>query len=74
MPKKTVFIVGASFAGFTLAEQLWNDFNVTLIDKKDHFEYLPTNIKCSVDATWADHLMVSLQDSKKAFNNKFQVI
>ncbi len=44
-----VVIVGASFAGLHLAEQLWNDFDVTVVDKNDYFEYICTGTRSLVE-------------------------
>ena len=41
-------IVGASFAGFTLAEQIWDSYDVIFVDQRDHFEYWPGVLKQSV--------------------------
>lgn len=38
--KKHLVIVGASFSGLLLLDKVKNDFNITLIDKKDHFEWI----------------------------------
>jgi len=41
MSKKTVVIIGGGFAGSKIAKQLEEDFEITLIDDKDYFEYTP---------------------------------
>jgi NADH dehydrogenase FAD-containing subunit len=41
--KKTVVIVGASFAGLAMMDHLLSEFNIVLIDKKNYFEYYCTN-------------------------------
>jgi len=38
--KKHVVIVGASFAGLILLDHIKDDFNITLVEKKDHFEWI----------------------------------
>lgn len=43
--KGTVVIIGASIAGLTIAEQLWNEYDVTFVDQRDHFEYWPGSLK-----------------------------
>lgn len=45
---KRVIIVGCSFAGLTLAEQLWDSHDVTIIDKNDYFEYICTGTRSFV--------------------------
>jgi NADH dehydrogenase FAD-containing subunit len=39
--KKHLVVIGASFAGLSLVEDLKNDFMITIIEKKDHFEWKP---------------------------------
>ena len=51
---KKVIIVGASFAGLTVAEYLWDYFDVLIIDKKEHFEYTCTNTRSFVDSEHFD--------------------
>ncbi len=43
MDKKRVVIAGAGFAGFHIAQKIQNnnEFSVTLVDKKDAFEFTP---------------------------------
>ncbi len=52
--KGTVVIVGASIAGMTVGEQLWDYCDVIFVDQRDHFEYWPGNIKQSVDDSIKD--------------------
>lgn len=40
--RKHLVIVGGSFSGLMLLDQIKEKFNVTLIDKKDHFEWIPS--------------------------------
>jgi NADH dehydrogenase FAD-containing subunit len=56
--RPNIIIVGGSFAGMTLTRKLYNDANITLVDKKDHFEYWPTNIKILVRANTFDAISV----------------
>ena len=46
---KHVIIVGFSYAGYQALTSIWDNFRVTVIDQRDYFEHVPTNIKCSVD-------------------------
>jgi NADH dehydrogenase FAD-containing subunit len=41
--KKHIIIVGGSFSGFNLAKTLLNDLKVTIIDKKDYVDFVPSN-------------------------------
>lgn len=38
--KKKVTIIGGSFAGLILLDKIKNDYDITLIEKKDHFEWI----------------------------------
>lgn len=72
--KKTILIVGASFAGFTLGEFLWSEFNVVFLDQNDYFEYTPGNVKSAVDDKWADKITISYSDVVSGHKNKFKYI
>jgi len=39
--KPHLVIVGASFSGLILTHELHETYNITLIERKDHFEYIP---------------------------------
>lgn len=71
---KKIVIVGFSFGGFTIGEFLWNNFKVTFVDAKDHFEYVPTCLKSSIDDKWADKIHASYSDVAKAHEGKFEFI
>ena len=47
--KKRVVIIGGGFAGSTAARKLENDFDVTLIDAKDYFEFTPSVLRTIVE-------------------------
>src|SRR3989338_3106921 len=47
--KKRVVIIGGGFAGSTAARKLENDFDVTLIDAKDYFEFTPSVLRTLVE-------------------------
>ena len=51
--KKRVVVIGGGFAGAHAAEHLENDFDVTLIDTKDYFEYTPSILRTLVEP---DHI------------------
>lgn len=47
--KKRVVIVGGGYAGTSIAKDLEWDFDVTLIDSKDYFEFTPSKLKTLID-------------------------
>ncbi len=49
VPKKRVVIIGGGFAGSTAARKLEDDFNATLIDTKDYFEFTPSVLRTLVE-------------------------
>jgi NADH dehydrogenase FAD-containing subunit len=56
--EKKVVIVGASFAGLTLAEKLWDKFNVILIDKNEYFEYICTMARALIKDSYINDLTI----------------
>eukprot|EP00735_Rhodelphis_limneticus_P007880 TRINITY_DN20575_c0_g1::TRINITY_DN20575_c0_g1_i1::g.12356::m.12356 TRINITY_DN20575_c0_g1::TRINITY_DN20575_c0_g1_i1::g.12356 ORF type:complete len:422 (-),score=101.75,sp/Q54NS8/AIFB_DICDI/25.68/2e-20,Pyr_redox/PF00070.22/2.5,Pyr_redox/PF00070.22/1.1e-10,Pyr_redox/PF00070.22/3.7e+03,Pyr_redox_2/PF07992.9/9.7e-11,DAO/PF01266.19/0.1,DAO/PF01266.19/0.24,DAO/PF01266.19/4.4,Trp_halogenase/PF04820.9/0.74,Trp_halogenase/PF04820.9/0.38,Trp_halogenase/PF04820.9/0.42,NAD_binding_9/PF13454.1/66,NAD_binding_ len=57
--KKKVVIVGGSFAGSTLARLLpAESFDITVIDKKEYFEYVPGVLRCFVEPSHAKSILV----------------
>ena len=48
--KRRLVIVGASFAGLALVDKLKNHFEITLVERKDHFEYICNMPKFLVEA------------------------
>ncbi len=46
---KKLVIIGGGFAGSKIAKTLENEFDVTLIDNKDYFEYTPSILEAIVD-------------------------
>lgn len=56
---KKVVIVGASFAGLSVAEKLWDQFDVTIVDKNDYFEYICTNTRSIVEDEHMDEITLS---------------
>eukprot|EP00347_Sterkiella_histriomuscorum_P014384 403361073 len=71
---KTVVIVGGSYAGFTMAEMLWDYFNVIVIDARDHYEHTATNIKCAVDPTWIDKITTPFTKVEQSYGGKFKFV
>ena len=72
--KGTAVIVGASIAGLTIAEQIWDEYDVVFVDQRDHFEYWPGNLKQSIDATIKDKILVPFTEFAKAYEGKFQFV
>jgi len=72
--KGVAVIVGASIAGLTLGEQIWDEYDVVFIDQRDHFEYWPGNLKQSVDGTIKDKIIVPFAEFAKAYEGKFQFV
>jgi len=67
---KRVVIVGASFSGLTVAERLWDNFNVLLIDRNDFFEYTCTNPRALVKSGQIEELTLQYQKLLRLNNNK----
>ena len=59
---KHVVIVGGSFAGMSIAEMLWNHFEVTVIDKNEYFEFFITNMKCLVEDNNFDDIILPFSE------------
>ena len=59
--KKHVVIVGFSYAGFTIGELLWNNFRVTLIDKKEFFDHFALGIYGVVDESLIDYTLYPIE-------------
>ena len=64
--------MGGSYAGFTIAEYLWDTFDVTIVDKKDHFEYVASSLKCLVDEDWTYKNSVKFDDVQKAYQGRIK--
>lgn len=47
-------IVGGSFAGFAIAEKTWDDFQVTIIDRKDFYDSVIATPRCIVQKDYFD--------------------
>ncbi len=63
---KNAVIIGGGFAGALAAELLEKDFNVTLIDLKDYFEFTPSVLRTLVEPQHAEKIQVRhLQYLKK---------
>lgn len=71
---KKVVVVGGSFAGMTIAESLWDYFEVTLVDMKDFFEFNPANLRCAVDDQWIDNICLPYSDIVNGHPGKFNFV
>ena len=71
---KKVFIIGGSFAGFTLACQIWELCDLTIIDQKEFFEYTLTLPRCFIKDNDPNELLIPLQECRKYTGNKFNYI
>ena len=67
---KKVVIVGCSFAGLHLAEQLWDKFQVLIIDKNDYFEYVCTGSRSLVDDEHFDTTTLHYAQFIRSHSNK----
>ena len=67
---KQVIIIGGGFCGTHAAQQLENDYNTTLIDNKDYFEFTPGILRTIVQPTHA----ASIQALHKDYLKKTTVI
>jgi len=68
--KKRVVIIGGGFAGSTAARKLENDFNVTLIDTKEYFEFTPSVLRTIVEPRHIKKIQVLY----KSYLNKAVVV
>ena len=68
--QKKVVIIGGGFAGSTVARKLENDFNVTLIDSKDYFEFTPSVLRTLVEP---EHIK-KIQSLHKNYLNRAVVV
>lgn len=62
MQQKRVVIIGGGFAGSNAARKLENDFNVTLIDAKDYFEFTPSVLRTIVEPEHIKKIQVLHKD------------
>ena len=56
---KKVVIVGSSFAGMAVAEQLWDEFDVTIVDKNEYFEFICTGARSLVSNEHFDSISMN---------------
>ena len=60
-PKQRVAIIGASFGGLACARMLRQDFDVTVIDQHDYFEYTPGILRLFIQPEHIRGLSASLR-------------
>ncbi len=64
---KKVVIIGGGFTGSKVAKSLENEFDVTLIDTKNYFEFTPSVLSAITDPTSIDNIqLMHLHYLKKA--------
>jgi hypothetical protein len=63
-PRRHVVVVGASFGGLACARMLRRDFDVTIIDEHDYFEYTPGILRNFVKPEHMHALSASLHGVK----------
>lgn len=56
--KQRVVIVGGGFAGRTALRELRTEFEVTLIESKEYFEYTPSTLRCLVEPDHARKIVL----------------
>ena len=55
---KKVIVIGGGFAGSHIAKELQNEFDVTLIDSKDYFEFTPSILRSIVKPSHVKEIQV----------------
>ncbi len=65
--RKALVIVGFSYAGFTLAQQVWDYYNVTVVDQNQYFEHICANIKTAVDPEFVDRILHPFDKMAQAY-------
>src|SRR3989338_6321881 len=57
-PNEKVVVIGGGFAGSYICHRLQNDYEVTLIDNKDYFEFTPGILRSIVEPSHLKHLQI----------------
>ncbi|HVY01609.1 MAG TPA: FAD-dependent oxidoreductase [Candidatus Nanoarchaeia archaeon] len=65
---KKVVVIGGGFTGSTVAKKLENEFDVTLIDNKEYFEFTPGILRTIVHPTQTRCIQVKHKDYLKNSN------
>lgn len=68
--KKKVVIVGGGYAGINAAKKLEQDFDVTLVDTKDYYEFTPSRLRTLVEP---DHVY-KVQLHYKSILNRARIV
>lgn len=55
---KKIVIIGGGFTGSYSAKRLQNDFDITLIDKKEYFEFTPSILKVIVNPKFFKNIQI----------------
>ncbi|CAG9318393.1 unnamed protein product [Blepharisma stoltei] len=66
-----VLIIGGSFAGLTAARELCQDFQVTLVDLKEYYEYTPGILRAMVDPNAYPSISVKYADISQSMGFDF---
>lgn len=56
--EKRVVVIGGGFAGSKIAKSLEEDFNVTLVDTKDYFEFTPSILSAITEPECLDRIQI----------------
>ena len=68
---KTVVIVGGSYAGWGIAQMLWDNFKVIIIDANEYFQMTPGVIRTPVSEDFIDFVLQPFAKAEKAYAGKF---
>ena len=60
---KKVVIIGGGFSGALVANKLQRDFDVTLVDNKEYFEFTPGILRVLVEPRHMDKIQIKHKDS-----------
>ena len=55
---KKLVIIGGGFAGAKIAKALESEFNVTLIDSKDYFEFTPSILRAIIKTKYLKKIQI----------------
>mmetsp|Transcript_65855 Transcript_65855/g.122891 ORF Transcript_65855/g.122891 Transcript_65855/m.122891 type:complete len:465 (-) Transcript_65855:16-1410(-) len=69
--RSKVVVVGGGFAGLAVTRHLRRDFDVTLVDRKDYFEFSPGMPRPYADPAYYDGLFLDYPAVCKAFGAKW---
>ena len=72
--RKRVVIVGGSYSGYNVANQLMNDYNVTIVDKTEYFDSFVAIPRAYAVKDYYNEISVSYNDSRRGYGNKFDFV